>query len=48
MLTVDIYGILWLAVARATEALQLRIAGKAVWFEPLEDEDDEEAGYDWL
>lgn len=24
------------------EALELRIAGKAVWFEPIEDDDDEE------
>jgi hypothetical protein len=24
--------------------LELRIAGKAVWFEPIEDDDDEEAG----
>jgi hypothetical protein len=27
-----------------TKALELRIAGKAVWFEPIEDDDDEEAG----
>lgn len=26
------------------EALELRIAGKAVWFEPIEDDDDEEEG----
>lgn len=24
--------------------MELRIAGKAVWFEPIEDDDDEEAG----
>ena len=29
-------------MALGVEALELRIAGKAVWFEPIEDDDEEE------
>lgn len=31
-----------LLMALGVEALELRIAGKAVWFEPIEDDDEEE------
>lgn len=35
---------LWACGVVSSYALELRIAGKAVWFEPIEDDDDEEEG----
>ena len=40
MLSLNIH--LWACGVVASYALELRIAGKAVWFEPIEDDDDEE------
>eukprot|EP00434_Breviolum_minutum_P030413 symbB.v1.2.026899.t1/scaffold2724.1/size72221/5 len=40
MLSLNIH--LWACGVVASYALELRIAGKAVWFEPIEDDDEEE------